>query len=96
MIFRPNNEVVRVIKGGEFTRLSIIHWSITEGNKIKLTDFDDYAESDILQLAENDLVFMETNSYSKVKVHFQGQMIQTGRSQKEWWVSGRSPNAMRK
>lgn len=71
MIFRPNNEVVRVSKGEEFTRLSIIHWSITEGNKIKLTDFDDYLETDILQLAENDLVLMETTSYSKVKVHFQ-------------------------
>lgn len=71
MIFRPNNEVVRVSKGGEFTRLSINHWSITEENKIKLTDFDDYPETDILQLAENDLVLMETTSYSKVKVHFQ-------------------------
>lgn len=71
MIFRPNNEVVKVSKGGEFTRLSINHWSITEENKIKLTDFDDYPETDILQLAENDLVLMETTSYSKVKVHFQ-------------------------
>ena len=71
IIFRPNNEVVRVSKSGEFTRLSISHWIITEGNKIKPTDFDFNDESDILQLSENDLVLMESDSYEKVKVHFQ-------------------------
>lgn len=72
MIFRPNNEVVRVSKGGEFTRLSINHWSITEENKIKITDVD--SEADILQLTENDLVIVESSpSYSKIKdkAHFQ-------------------------
>lgn len=72
MIFRPNNEVVRVSKGGEFTRLSISHWSITEENKIKITDVD--SEADILQLTENDLVIVESSpSYSKIKdkAHFQ-------------------------
>ena len=70
MIFRPNNEVVRVSKGGEFTRLSINHWSITE--EIKITDVD--SEADILQLTENDLVIVESSpSYSKIKdkAHFQ-------------------------
>lgn len=71
MIFRPNNEIVRVNKAGGYTRLGINHWIITEGNKIKLTDFDVDAETDILQLTENDLVLMETVSYSKMKVHFQ-------------------------
>ena len=72
MIFRPNNEVVRVSKGGESTRLSISHWSITEENKIKITDVD--SEADILQLTENDLVIVESSpSYSKIKdkAHFQ-------------------------
>lgn len=71
MIFRPNNEIVKVNKAGGYTRLGINHWIITEGNKIKLTDFDVDAETDILQLTENDLVLMETVSYSKMKVHFQ-------------------------
>lgn len=71
MIFRPNNEIVRVNKAGGYTRLGINHWIITEGNKIKLTDFDVDAETDILQLTENDLVLMETVSYSKMKAHFQ-------------------------
>ena len=71
IIFRPNNEIVKVNKAGGYTRLGINHWIITEGNKIKLTDFDVDAETDILQLTENDLVLMETVSYSKMKLHFQ-------------------------
>lgn len=92
MVFRSNGEMPLVGGFGQFAALNKGQWSIKDGNKIDWNG----EELEIYQLSDNILELVGDADESKQKFGFPVSMIQKRLLVKEWSVSGRCPNAMRK